>query len=190
MSSTGTENFVKVSREQVAVRRHKILEAAGRLFRERGFDAVSIADMMKEAGLTHGAFYGHFQSKDDLIAQALAYALTESDEPVDPARYATTYLTAKHRDNLSGGCSTAGLAAETIRQAPAARAAISGGLRHTIERLSKGATGDEADKRREAIGSWAAMVGALILARASDDPRLSDEILEETRDWIAERAAV
>jgi TetR/AcrR family transcriptional repressor of nem operon len=181
---------VKVSREQVAVRRRKILEAAGRLFRERGFDAVSIADIMKEAGLTHGAFYGHFQSKDDLIAQALGYALAESDEPVDPARYATTYLTAKHRDNLSGGCSTAGLAAETLRQAPAARAAISEGLRHMIERLSKGATGDEADKRREAIGSWAAMVGALILARASDDPQLSDEILEETRDWIAERAAM
>ena len=85
---------------------------------------------------------------------------------------------------------TAGLAAETIRQAPEARAAISKGLRRTIERFSECAPGDVAAKRRNAIGSWAAMVGAIILARASDDPQLSDEILEQTRDWITEKAAM
>lgn len=181
---------MKVSREQVAVRRRKILEAAGRLFRARGFDAVSIADVMKEAGLTHGGFYGHFQSKDDLIAQTLAHALTAgSAEPLDLARYAADYLTPKHRDDLSGGCSTAGLAAETIRQAPEARTAMTEGLRRSIERLSVGASGDATTQRRNAIASWAAMVGAIILARATDDPKLSDEILEDTRDWIAKRAA-
>ena len=180
---------MKVSREQVAARRQRILEAAGRLFRERGFEAVSISDVMKEAGLTHGGFYGHFRSKDDLIAQTLAHALAGPRRPLDPAQYAGLYLTPKLRDDLGGGCSFAGLAAETIRQAPEARAAITDGLRRTIENLSNGAP-EDAQARRNAIGSWAALVGAMILARATDDPKLSDEILAETRDWIAEKATV
>jgi TetR/AcrR family transcriptional regulator, transcriptional repressor for nem operon len=180
---------VKVSRQQVAERRRKILEAAGRLFRAQGFEAVSISDVMKAAGLTHGAFYGHFRSKDDLIAQTLAHALAQGQgEPRDLGRYAASYLTPQHRDDLSGGCSTAGLGAETIRQSPQARAALTNGLRDQIERLSKIAPGDETEQRRNAIASWSAMVGALVLARASDDAKLSDEILEQTRRWIAERA--
>lgn len=181
-------SFVKVSRAQVAARRQKILEVAARLFKARGFEAVSIADVMKEAGLTHGGFYGHFHSKDDLIAQTLAYTLAGPSRQLDPARYAGIYLTPQFRDDLSGGCSTAGLAAETIRQTPEARAAMTQGLRRSIENLSNGAP-EDAQARRNAIGSWAAMVGAMILARATDDPKLSDEILAQTRDWIAEMPA-
>jgi TetR/AcrR family transcriptional repressor of nem operon len=185
---------MRVSRKQVAENRRRILEAAGRLFRAKGFEAVTVAEVMRAAGLTHGGFYGHFGSKDDLIAQTLAYALLAGEDrqrsraEVDLARYAAGYLSPRHRDDLAGGCPTAGLGAETIRQSPEARAAMTAGLRRRIELLSEGAPGaSAAEKRRVAIGSWAAMVGAVILARLSDDPRLSDEVLEQTRAWIDDK---
>jgi TetR/AcrR family transcriptional regulator, transcriptional repressor for nem operon len=185
---------MRVSRKQVAENRRRILEAAGRLFRAKGFEAVTVAEVMRAGGLTHGGFYGHFGSKDDLIAQTLAYALLAGEDrqrsraEVDLARYAAGYLSPRHRDDLAGGCPTAGLGAETIRQSPEARAAMTAGLRRRIELLSEGAPGaSAAEKRRVAIGSWAAMVGAVILARLSDDPRLSDEVLEQTRAWIDDK---
>jgi TetR/AcrR family transcriptional regulator, transcriptional repressor for nem operon len=177
---------MRVSREQVAENRRKILDAAGRLFRARGYDAVTVADVMKAAGLTHGGFYGHFASKDELIAETLAHVLTpDTTAGHDLAAFAAGYLTPGHRDDLAGGCAVAALGGETIRQAPGARAAMTEGLRRQLERLSRSAPGDtDAARRREAIGSWAAMVGAVVLARVSDDPRLADEILAETSAWL------
>jgi TetR/AcrR family transcriptional repressor of nem operon len=179
--------MMRVSREQVLANKRAILEAAGRLFRERGFESVTVTDVMKSAGLTHGGFYGYFKSKDDLIAQALAEALG-STEPQrgDLAGLAKRYLSPKHRDNFADGCPVAALATETIRQPGGARSEMTAGLKRQIEHLSRLAPGaDEAHKRRAAIGNWAAMVGALILARMSDDSELSDEILSETRAWLA-----
>ena len=157
--------------------------------RAKGFDAVTVADVMKAAGLTHGGFYGHFKSKDDLIAETLAYALKgDKGDGGELASFAKRYLSPKHRDNLAGGCSTAGLAAETIRQAPAARAAMTAGLRENIQRLTDQAEGSTgAARRRAAIGHWSALVGAVILARLSSDRALSDEILSETGDWLEEK---
>ncbi len=177
---------MRVSREQVAENRRRILEAASRLFRARGFDQVTVAEVMQAAGLTHGGFYGHFKSKDDLIAQTLACIHPAGSQgEIDLAAYATRYLSPRHRDDIAGGCPTAALGAETVRQTPEARAAMTGGLRQQIERLSKGSPGaTPAEKRRAAIGSWAAMVGAVILARLSDDPDLSAEVLAETRAWL------
>jgi TetR/AcrR family transcriptional repressor of nem operon len=182
------ERTMKVSREQVAENRRTILEAASRLFRQRGYEAVTVADVMRAAGLTHGGFYGYFKSKEDLIANALAEALSSAPPPGDLAAYAAGYLSSAHRDDLGGGCPFAALAAETVRQPAEARAAMTAGLARQIERLSAGAAGaDAAKKRRAAIGAWAAMVGAMILARVSDDPALSDEVLDQTRAWIASR---
>jgi len=177
---------MKVSREQMAENRRRILEVAGRLFRERGFEAVTVAEVMKAAGLTHGGFYGHFRSKDDLIAQALAQALTATEEAgPDLAGYAARYLSERHCADRAGGCPMAGLGAEAIRQVPEARMALTAGLQQQIAALATGAPGEsEAERRRAAIGSWAAMVGALVLARMSDDPALSAELLAETRAWI------
>src|SRR5262245_718421 len=107
---------MRVTREQMAEHRQKILESAGKLFRAKGFEAVTVADVMKAAGLTHGGFYGHFKSKDDLIAETLAHSLKGDQSNGELASFARRYLSPKHRDNLAGGCSTAGLAAETIRQ--------------------------------------------------------------------------
>jgi TetR/AcrR family transcriptional regulator, transcriptional repressor for nem operon len=187
MSTGPAENFeMKVSREQMAENRHRILDAASRLFREKGFEAVSVAEVMKAAGLTHGGFYGHFSSKDDLIAQTLAHVLAaDSSGGGDLRAYVDAYLSPRHRDNCAGGCPTAGLAAAIRHQTPAARSAMSEGLRSQINRIGKALPElDAADRRRAAIGSFAAMVGAVILARAVDDPAFSDEILEQTRAWI------
>src|SRR3954462_7824260 len=110
---------MKVSREQAALNRERILETAAQLFRERGFEGIGVADLMKEAGLTHGGFYGHFSSKEDLIAEASALALTRSlavlgkvgeRGPGDPlSAVAGAYLTTRHRDNPGAGCLLAAL---------------------------------------------------------------------------------
>lgn len=183
---------MKVSREQMAENRKRILDEARRLFLARGFDAVSVSEVMKAAGLTHGGFYGHFESKDDLIAQTLAHGFTKtSDAPLDLRKYLDLYLSPGHCHNVTEGCPIAGLAAETLRQTPEARAAMTEGIRAHIERLSNAQPDeDPADRRRSAIGIWAAMVGAMILARASEDEALSDEILTQVRAWIDASAGV
>jgi TetR/AcrR family transcriptional regulator, transcriptional repressor for nem operon len=178
---------MRVSRAQVLENKRRILQAAGRLFRQRGFESVTVTDVMNAAGLTHGGFYGYFESKDDLIAQAVGQALSHSEAAIDnlPALRAR-YLSPDHRDNLAGGCPVAALASEAIRQDHGTRAAMTSSLKRQIELLSRTAPGaDKAHKRRAAIGSWAAMVGALILARASNEADFSDEILSETRAWLA-----
>ncbi|MBB3773873.1 TetR/AcrR family transcriptional repressor of nem operon [Angulomicrobium tetraedrale] len=177
---------MKVSREQMAENRRRILDAASALFRDRGFDAVSVAEVMKAAGLTHGGFYGHFGSKDDLVAQTLAHVLAVPPGGNTEIRaYLEAYLSPRHRDNPAAGCPTAGLAAAIRHQSPMAREAMTEGLRSQIARLEMALPlADPAGRRQAAIGSWAAMVGAVVLARAIDDPALSDEILEQTRAWI------
>jgi TetR/AcrR family transcriptional repressor of nem operon len=179
---------MKVSREQMAENRRRILDVASRLFRDKGFDAVSVAEVMKAAGLTHGGFYGHFNSKDDLVAQTLIHALAaDTVGGGDFRAYVSSYLSPRHRDNAAGGCPTAGLAAAIRHQTPAARSVMTEGLRAQIARIEMALPEQEQEpavQRRTAIGSWAAMVGAVILARAIDDPGLSDEILEQTRAWI------
>ncbi|GAA4492654.1 TetR/AcrR family transcriptional regulator [Gluconacetobacter tumulicola] len=180
---------MKISREQMAENRLRILDAASRLFREKGFEAVTVAEVMNAAGLTHGGFYGHFKSKDDLVAQALTHTLEASvDSGLDLGAYIDRYLSPRHRDNPGGGCLTAGLVAETRHQAPQIRAAMTQGCRAQIDRISRAFPGQtDEEKRRAAIGSWAAMVGAVILARAIEDPELSDEVLKQTRAWIDAR---
>lgn len=176
---------MRVTREQMADNRLRILDAASELFREKGFDAVTVAEVMNAAGLTHGGFYGHFSSKDDLVAKTLDHALqVDPNSKFDLRSYVARYLSAPHRDNPAKGCPTAGLVAETRHQSAAARSAMTDGTRAQIERMSAGFEGETADQRRLAIVSWAAMVGAVILARSIDDTVLSDELLTETRAWI------
>ena len=176
---------MKVSREQMAENRRRILDAASRLFREKGFDAVSVAEVMKAAGLTHGGFYGHFRSKDDLIEHALTHVLAGSTGGEDLRTYVDAYLSPRHRDDAGGGCPTASLAAAARHQTPGVRSAMAEGLRRRVDHIGKSLPeADPAERRRAAIGIWAAMVGAVILARAIDDPALSDEVLDGTRAWI------
>ncbi|HQT61892.1 TetR/AcrR family transcriptional regulator [Acidiphilium sp.] len=180
---------MRVSKEQVAENRKTILEAAGRLFRERGFEAVTVTDVMKAAGLTHGGFYGYFSSKDELIGEALAVALCSTRAlPDDLPTFVKRYLSPAHRAEFARGCPVVALASETIRQPGAARAEMTAGLKRQIDAISHlVASATEEDRRRAAIGTWAAMVGAMTLARLTDDRTLSDEILHEVREWLTRR---
>jgi TetR/AcrR family transcriptional repressor of nem operon len=187
MSTARSENFeMKVSKEQMAENRRRILDVAGQLFKDKGFDAVSVSEVMKAAGMTHGGFYGHFGSKDDLVAQTLAHALVaDSFEDGAFSDFVRSYLAPRHRDNPGKGCPTAGLAAAIRHQTPAAKTAMTDGLRAQIARIERALPEKRSAHRRSAaIGSWAAMVGAVILARAVDDPELSEEVLELTHSWI------
>ena len=104
---------MKVSREQVAENRTRILDAAGRLFRARGFADVSVAEVMQAAGMTHGGFYNHFKSKDDLIARVLEHVTGQDAGPgFDLARYADAYLSPAHCLDRAGGCPIAALGTE------------------------------------------------------------------------------
>ncbi|UZE31374.1 TetR/AcrR family transcriptional regulator [Pseudomonas asplenii] len=176
---------MKVSREQVAQNRLKILEVAGRLFREHGYEAVTVAQVMKAAGMTHGGFYGYFASKDELVTEALAHVASTSP-PVgdDLAGYIEQYLSAAHRDDCAGGCPLAGLAAETRRQSAEARAQMTRSIGRQLERLEQGSSGVSEEKRRAATGRLATMVGALVLARVCDDPQLAERLLDDSREWL------
>jgi TetR/AcrR family transcriptional repressor of nem operon len=179
---------MKVTREQVARNRQRILEVAGKLFREKGFDGVSVADIMNKAGLTHGGFYGHFASKEALAAQACAVAVADTmdtwaalagDKSADQlGAIVTAYVTPRHRDDLGGGCVLAALGADAVRQRGAVRRAFTEGIRSTVAMLSRIAPGrSDLAKREKALATLAGLVGALTLARAAQDPSLSDEIL-------------
>lgn len=181
---------MKVSREQVAEHRHRILDAAARLYREKGLDGVSVAQIMAAAGLTHGGFYGHFKSKEDLIAQALAHVLFQPEAAKPPGRtmadYAAAYLSRTHRDARAEGCPFAALGTEAVRGSQDIRAVLTRSLREQIEDFSATAPGETPQERRSAaIAGWAAMVGAVVLARIADDPTLSDEILKATLRQVA-----
>ncbi|WP_158809954.1 TetR/AcrR family transcriptional regulator [Beijerinckia sp. L45] len=176
---------MKVSREQVAENRQRILDAAGRLFRERGVEGVSVAEVMQAAGLTHGAFYGYFASKDDLLAQAFAVLDRSPETALDvQARrtYFDRYLSDGHRDDPGGGCCFVALAQDAARGAPPLRDVMTQRLDEFVTALSAGADGADAPtRRRNAAADVATLVGAVVLARLADDPALSDEILAAAR---------
>lgn len=180
---------MKVSREQAVQNRERIVEAAARLFRERGFDGIGVADLMKAAGLTHGGFYGHFSSKEDLIAEASARALTRSladwskaadRAPGDPlSAVAGFYLSSTHRDNPGAGCLLAALGSDVSRQGRAVRHTVTGYVRSACDLLATLVPAkSKAARRRKAIGAFATLVGAMVIARAVDDPALSQEVLD------------
>ena len=180
---------MKVSREQAAQNRERILEAAAQRFRECGFEGIGVADLMKEADLTHGGFYGHFSSKEELIAEASARALTQSlalwgkladRASGDPlSAVVGAYLTGRHRDNPGTGCVLAALGSEVSRQGPAVRRTVTDHVRSAFDLLAKLIPGkSKAARRRKAISTYATLVGAMVIARAVDDRALSQEILD------------
>lgn len=186
---------MRVSREKAAENRERVIEVASRLFRERGFDGVGVADLMKAAGLTHGGFYGNFESKDDLILQACSRALEESLTVLRGAvdaggkdvlgNIASVYLSPSHRDHPGNGCALAALGAEVARNSTPVRSAFTKSIRTAAELLSRiVSTKSKRLKRERALAIYSSLVGALILARAVDDPELSTEILKATMESL------
>jgi len=177
------EKIMRYPVEETAAKHERIVKEASRLFRERGFENVSVADVMKAAGLTHGAFYAHFGSKEELQAAAIAYGqrvslerMQRSNSKKSKESYADRYLSRSHRDNPGDGCTMAALGEEVARSTPELKSTFEQGLEDILS--AKG--GD----RNEAIFRVAAMMGGVVLARAVQDPRLSDEILKSVRQKL------
>jgi TetR/AcrR family transcriptional repressor of nem operon len=191
---------MRVSRQKAAENRERIIDAAGALFRERGFNGIGLADIMKAAALTHGGFYGHFASKDDLVAQASERAMARAatnwgkviaDAPRNPyAALLNHYLSPRHRDDPGHGCAFAALSGDAARCGKPVRATFTQGLEPLIEVVAGAVPGrSKAVRRRKAMAAVAELVGALMLARAVDDAALSDEILEAARHELLEAAS-
>jgi TetR/AcrR family transcriptional repressor of nem operon len=183
---------MRISKEVAEQNKQKILETATRLFKTRGIDNVSLADLMKEAGFTHGGFYNHFESKADLAAETVRYAFeqalsalagaTPDEEPVPMADRLEFYLSPEHRDDPTGGCPTGSLPMDIARQPIEAQQAFAEGLERYLELIRRKDAG--ATPRREtAIITLSTIVGAIVLSRAvrNGSPGLSDDILDVVR---------
>ena len=192
---------MRVSRAQVAEHRQRIIEVASRRFRETGVGDTGIAALMEEAGLTHGGFYGHFDSKEALAVAAMeeaaerAVATWESrvarapDAPVQALL--DGYLTTAHRDHPATGCAFVALAADAARHKHRPfRRAFTHGLRRCVDVLQRALPGRNGRAaRQQALAMFSGMVGAILLSRAVNDAELSAEILSATRAWLARASA-
>jgi TetR/AcrR family transcriptional repressor of nem operon len=185
---------VKVSKQQSGQNRQALIDAAGRMFRERGIDGVGVAEICKQAGLTHGALYNQFPSKEALAAEALADNLHRKYDQMtahiaghEPTLgdYLDYYLSSQHRDNLGEGCAMAASASEIGRQGESISACFADGFERLVEAVeqSLGDRGSPAARRQTALEVVTAMIGGIAVARATAkaNPALSDDILVSLR---------
>jgi len=163
----------------------RIVETAARAIRRSGYDGTGVADIMKEAGLTHGGFYAHFASRDAMLAEAADHAGEETiaiakrifaEVPGDQGLQALmqVYLSNEHMANIETGCSFAALGSEMPRQAPEVRKASTCRIKEMIALIKSRLSGQQADKDEKALVMLSTMVGTLLLARAVEDPELSE----------------
>src|SRR5580704_5588186 len=193
-----------VSRRQTARNKQAILDAATRLFRERGVDGVGLNELMREAGFTQGGFYNHFASKDALVAEVMTNSMIGANaklfeslgKPLEAhhgsrfARQIKTYLSASNRDDIENSCAVACLAPDARRMSEAAQAGYAHGLDRALDQLASiieedpGLRAADEPPRDRAIALYAQMVGALLLSRAvlAADRVLANEILSATRN--------
>jgi TetR/AcrR family transcriptional regulator, transcriptional repressor for nem operon len=178
--------MVRYDREHKRRTRASIVEAASQAFRAQGIEQVGVGDVMAHAGLTHGGFYAHFASKDELVAEACASSLLEaagrsfeSQDGTAPKRtlseYLRSYLSRSHRDVPETGCAIAALAGDIARRSPETRHPFTQAAQTYVDSVAT-LLPDGMD-RDAAWALLAGMAGTLMLARAVDDPALSDRIL-------------
>ena len=163
----------------------QIVDIAAARIRQDGTAAPSVAEIMQSAGLTHGGFYKHFDSRDELVAEAVERTFAESQEATaaviegaeDPlAAFVDWYVSPEHRDNPASGCGVVALGADASRADPRVRAAYTEQVKRYLAQL-KQLLGDDA----KAAVALSTLVGAVLVARAVDDPALSDEIIADVR---------
>jgi TetR/AcrR family transcriptional repressor of nem operon len=197
-----------ISREQAAKNRVAIIDAAEKLFRERGVDAVGLIDLMDAAGFTRGGFYNHFKSKDDLVAAVMTKAVEEGGARfgasikeskaagLDPlARQIDWYLSEDHRTDIDCGCPLSGFAGEVRRLDEVAQERYAEGVGAALEHMTAivARPGEKpAQARARAVAVFAEMVGSLLLSRAvaGKAPELSDEILASGRRHLRDAAKI
>jgi TetR/AcrR family transcriptional regulator, transcriptional repressor for nem operon len=183
---------MRVTKTQALENRARIVETAATLFRERGYDGVSVADLMAAAGFTHGGFYKNFESKADLMAEAAVISFSQSAAylaGVDAVQYVTDYLSRQHRDARGNGCTFAALSGDAARQPESIKQAFATGIESQLAILARddAALSESAklEARAKRIDTLAHAIGAVVLSRACpDDSPLADEILEVCRTQI------
>jgi len=177
------------SQAEKANSRERILSAAAQQIRESGLEALSVGGLMKSVSLTHGGFYNHFSSRNDLIVAALERALSEGDYSAPPSgvqnkigtfsALAKSYLSRAHRDSRATGCAIAALASDVARSESGAREVMEDHVEQFIDEFED-ALGDQ----EAAMVAISTMVGALILSRVVTDPKRSDAILKSARSYV------
>ena len=182
------ERVVRYGKEHKQATRRRIIETAGRRFKRQGIDGSGVATLMADAGLTNGAFYAHFDSKEDLVAAVVADQLHNqseslSEQPPDCAgveQFVRAYLSAEHRDNPADGCPSAALLDEIGRCPDATKRAYTDGLLVYIDDIAaRLAPHDPRSARVKTLSVFAMMVGTLQLSRSLADRQLADEVLEQ-----------
>ena len=180
--------MARYDKEHKQATRQRIIETAGHRFKQDGIDGSGVATLMADAGLTNGAFYAHFTSKDDLVANVVADQLhtqAETFSTLTPGQagleeFLRDYLSPQHRDNPSSGCPSAALLDEIGRCATATKDAYTAGARSIVDEIAaRLAPGDPRSAYGKALGLFTMAVGTLQLSRALSDPKLADEVLEQ-----------
>jgi len=191
---------MRYSREHKQETHARIVRKASVRLREKGAHGVGVADLMKEAGLTHGGFYAHFASREALVIEAFAYAMDRSTErwrkiaeQTPPGeRLATivdTYLSPTHRDDSGHGCAVPALSAEIARESPKTRKAFASKLEQMIDMVADQIPDlPRKAARKQAAAALATMMGTLVLARVAGSGEFSDEILAAGREAVLGRA--
>jgi len=186
---------MRVSRIQAAENRQAVINVASRLFREHGFDGIGLKDLMEAAGLTQGAFYKQFASKADLAAQASNRAIEGTVDrwktaaeanPKDPlGAVLDFYLSKGHRAERGDGCPVVALGADAARQGPEVKASFEAGIRQYLEMLGSWiGERDGAKIAGKPMAILSTMVGALMLSRAVNDPKLAHAVLDSAVDQV------
>ena len=183
---------MKVTKAQAQENRARIVETAAALFRERGYDGVGVAELMATAGFTHGGFYKHFRSKADLMAEAAALGLSQSQAKFggfELAEFLRYYVSREHRDSRGSGCTMAALCGDAARQPEEIKATFAAGVESLLANLERGSAvsgqADQQEVRANTIDMLAHAIGAVVLSRACpDDSPLADEILEVCRSKL------
>lgn len=194
---------MRISKADAEKNRARIVDAAARILREQGIEGVGVDALAKAAGVTHGGVYSHFKSKDELAAAALERALNVSKDEwsklIDGKEGADalhqlirSYVSRSHRDNPGAGCSITTLGPEAARGGKKLRETVARGVAGLIAEAEKASPAQpNASGRETAIANVAAMMGAIVMARAAaSDPALSDEILKVVRRDLMARTGV
>lgn len=182
------------SQAQKEANHDRILSAAMALLRDKGLDHMGVAQVMRAAGLTHGGFYSHFPNREAMVAEALRAAFARDERRLEKAaaRHGRServgmieaYLSPAHRDNPTEGCTAAALAGDATRADPAIRHLFTEQLTHYRDRIAALIPAEREAAESHALFGIAAMIGALLVARAVDDEKLSDDILEAARHHL------
>lgn len=193
---------MKVTKEKSAENRRALIRAAGKLFKQHGINGVGVADIGREAGLTHGALYAQFESKEALAAEALADSLERGYEQrvksvgddFNLGDYLDWYLGKRHRDNLETGCPMTASGSEIARQGKKVSRAFADGFDRLAENFERtlGDSKSDATDRQRALAIASAAIGAVIVSRAvaKAEPKLSDEILTASRTILGAMTGV